>query len=66
MKNLIVFLLSTTIVVLGVTFYTDYCINAPCPLWLSLPLGLILVVGLFYYGRYLVNLIAKLLNFKEQ
>lgn len=62
MKDFILFLLFTVGIILGTTYYTDYCVSQPCPLWISIPVGIIVFVGLVFYFRYLVKQFVKLLK----
>lgn len=62
MKELIIWLVLTALVIMGIDFYLEYCISRPCPEIISFPIGLIVLVGTAYYLIYTVKLTLKKLK----
>lgn len=52
----------TLIIGTAIAYYTEYCVSRPMSVWISAPLGVILLVAIIYYMKYLINLFFKLLK----
>jgi hypothetical protein len=65
MKRLAIFLVITSLFIIGAGFYVEYVINRPCPVWALWTFGILLVLAAAAYGIYLVKQLEVLLNIKK-
>lgn len=65
MKDLIITLLFTVVVIITSGMYFEYCVNRPFPIGLTLVLGMLLFLEFVLYIIFLIKLFIKHLNLKK-
>ena len=66
MKQLIIFLIVTSLLIVAGNFYFEYCVNRDMPTLYSYPITVVMIVIGAYYLRYLIKTIINLLKFKQE
>lgn len=66
MKQLIIFLIVTTIIIVDCNYYFEYCVNREMPAQYFYPATIFIISIVALYIRYLIKLIINILNLKQQ
>lgn len=60
--KLFIFLVVSALMILVSGLYFEYMINRECSIYISTPAGIVLLVVLVYYIKYVVKTVQKFLN----
>lgn len=66
MKNFIVWVLITLILISGIGFYAEYCVSRPMDLGFTTAATVLLIVAVLLYGRFTIQLLTKYLKLKNK
>jgi hypothetical protein len=64
MKTFILFLLTTTALIVLGNYYFEYCINREIDQWLMITASVGMVIVVAFYLRYVVKLLQNILKLK--